>query len=90
MPKTKIEFQRIDNPKPGLITSYLVPFHTKTLKKFLDIVRVSPEHYYKLIYKNQQLITNYLQVRDVLTHREHIPNKQEAKILRQRKAKQQK
>lgn len=82
----KIEFQVCpEGAHP--VTSYIVPLHTKTLKKMFDIARVSQDRYYKFIRDGKVIITNYLSLKQVLDTREHIPNKQERKLARQQKAK---
>ena len=81
----QLEFQLMsEEAKPEL--SPLAAFHTGTLKKFLDIVRVSADRYYKIIHNNQVVITGYYPVKAILAIREHIPNKAERKLARQQKA----
>lgn len=67
-------------------TQSLSKLHTKTLMKFMDIVRVTPGAFYKIIHNNSVLITYYQQVKAILNTRENVPNKQERKLARQQKA----
>lgn len=84
----KLEFQVMpDTFNAGPWLTPLDNFHTGTLKRWLEAVRVSPNNYYMIIHDNRQVVTNYLNVKEALSTRGHVPNKQERKKARQLKAK---
>ncbi len=79
----------------GRELSNLERLHTKTLMRFLKVFQSLPQynHYeheihYKYIqfdHGDQVILTSRDQVKAVLDTREHVPNKQEAKLKRQQK-----
>lgn len=80
----KLEFQLCPEGTIGGLT-YIEPYHTGTLKKWLDITRVSSDRYYKIIHNGKVIITTFKVVKKLLDTREHVPNKQEAKLKRQQR-----
>ncbi len=83
----ELEFQLMPEDSPSTWHTPLATFHTKTLMKFLGIVRVSPNRDYKIIHSNKVVVVNYTNVKRVLDERPHVPNKAERKVIRQQKAK---
>jgi hypothetical protein len=82
----KIEFQ-VCPAEAFPVPSDISVLHTGTLKKMLDIARVSPDKYYKFIRNNRVVITRFDSIKKILDTRENILNKQERKLKRQSKAK---
>lgn len=64
--------------------AYLGKLHTKQLLQVLKACRGCGGSYYP--FDSDDEVT-YLEVKNELTKREHIPNKQEARKIRQQKAK---
>ncbi len=78
----------------------LKKLHTGTLKKVFEAIRASDSHNYHMgcsVYSPKDrtylfingistYVASYRELKEILNTREHIPNKQERKLARQKKA----